>query len=176
MAEALGSLDMTDLTAWACAWVLCLLFAGLLAWVISGATDEPTGRHRAGDRDIRPILVELAGQRRPSWDRDESAPVRPLNTLPMCSALQRPIPVHLLRRTIVPKPPILRGHAVRVKVQEAPYVEMPPPATVRVVPLWVARHEEQQQAIRRRALNIPANQPDPGYTYPGAQVLAGAVA
>lgn len=168
---------MTDFTAWACAWVLFLLLAGLLACTIP-QLGETAGRHRAGDRDLAPILIELAGQSRASWDRDEPVQVRPLNTLPLCSALRRPIPVHLLRRTILPKTPLVRGHAFRVEVQHAPRSTAARSATITpVVPLWTAHHEQAQQARRQRALvAASAGLEDPGYTYQDAQVLTGAVA
>ncbi|MEY9944873.1 hypothetical protein [Kitasatospora sp. GAS1066B] len=168
---------MTDFTAWACAWVLFLLLAGLLACTIA-QPGENAGRHRAGDRDLSPILIDLAGQRRATWDRDEPVQVRPLNTLPLCSALRRPLPVHVLRRTIPPQPPYVRGHAVHVEVQEGPRTLVTHPASIaRVVPLWTAHHEQAQQARRQLVLAAAsAGLPDPGYTYQGAQVLTGAVA
>ena len=154
---------MQHFTAWACAWVICLTLAAILAWVITSEPERPQGRHSADSRES--IRLELAGQRRAAWDRDEPKPARPANTLPQCSRFGQSIPAHLLARTIIPKAPVVRGRAHLVWV-------LPVPVTVRVVPLWVARWEDQQQAARRRAVEAAsAGQPDPGYTYPGAHSL-----
>ncbi|RKE19823.1 hypothetical protein [Streptomyces sp. TLI_171] len=88
-------------------------------------------------------------------------PVRAPNALPVCSAHRRPVPVHVLRRTIVPGVPLVRGRATRVTVRE----EAPRPAvTARVMPLWTAHAEmalraEQARAdelVRRRELALRA--------------------
>lgn len=161
---------MQHFTAWAFAWAICLTLAALLAWAITSEPAEPYGRHRSGNRQS--IRLDLAGQRRAGWDRNEPKPVRPLNSLPLCSGIGQPIPAHLLARTIIPKPPVVHGRAHLVRVQEAP--ALPVAVAVRVVPLW-ERQEEQRRTARRQALEaIAAGLPDPGYTFPGAHVLAAA--
>ncbi|MFJ5230638.1 hypothetical protein ACIQBJ_12190 [Kitasatospora sp. NPDC088391] len=114
---------MTNSTAFsvACGAIVLLALATALAWLVAGTGS--TGRHRAGTG---------------------AAPVRPRapDTLPICSAYRRPVPVHVLRRTIVPKVPLVRARAARVTVRYGPL----PAATPRVVPLWTAFAEQALRA------------------------------
>ena len=172
---------MTHFTAWALAWVACPVFAAwVLAWALSGPSGSPA--------PAVPIRLELAGQRRAPWDREGRPQVREPHTLPLCSGIQQPIPFRIVSRTLPPsipgeEPLLIHGQAHRVVVmvrdelpEEPPVAtpeELPVPATIRVVPLWVARWEDQQKAVRLRALQAAAlGEPDPGYTYPGAHSLA----
>jgi hypothetical protein len=162
---------MTHFSAWAFAWAICLILASALAWAITSAPERPS-------TPAAPVPMELVGQRRASWDLPE---VRKPNSLPLCSGIRQPIPAHVLARTIMPawepvREPVIthtRQAADRAAIErEQRTRELPRPATYRVVPLWVACWEEQQQAERRRALEAAsAGLPDPGYTYPGAHSL-----
>ncbi|MFJ5883441.1 hypothetical protein [Kitasatospora cineracea] len=197
---------MTNLTAWAIAWVFCLALAFAAAWVISGTTDLPTGRHRAGDRPIEPYVIELRGQRRAGWSQinheAQTAPTTP--AVRPAIPNRPPVPARALALKIKPgtklrKPPTDYGRAAltrrtdelemrvrQVRAQQTRRavaqtagrpLEDPRPAAGRVVPLYVLRWEAEQQEARRKALEAAsAGHPDTGYTYPGAHTLAGAVA
>ncbi|MFC8717123.1 hypothetical protein [Kitasatospora sp. NPDC057198] len=57
-----------------------------------------------------------------------------MNTLPVCSRFRHPLTLHALRRTIMPRLPLVHGPATRIAVHPAPC----PTTTPRVVPLWAA--------------------------------------
>lgn len=118
---------MSNFSVWTvtCVATLTLALVGVLAWALSGASETPTGRHRAG------------GTPAPA-PRPRPAP--PPNTLPLCSAFARPLPVHVLRRTIMPVVPVVRGRAARIVVEE----------TAQVMPLWEAFTQQAQQAQQPR--------------------------
>ncbi|MET8627908.1 hypothetical protein ABZW30_29915 [Kitasatospora sp. NPDC004669] len=186
---------MSDITFWS--WFTaaagCLVAASTLAFYMSGATDTPTGRHRAGS--ALPIRPDVSGLRVPAYHRREPTPVtfapeptpepvnlpEPVRTLPLgptrqevdAAAIEREQRAHHAPETVEPSP--------TPKPIPTPE-ELPRPATVAVVPLWVRRWETetteaQRQAARREALAVIGSDamPDPGYTYEGAHSL-GAVA
>ncbi|MFJ1752933.1 hypothetical protein [Kitasatospora sp. NPDC088134] len=133
---------MTNSTAFsvACGAIALLVLATALALLVAGA--EPTGRHRAGS-DVPP--PRHRADRREPWSAPAPprAPnVRAPHVLPICSAYRRPVPVHVLRRTIMPKVPLVRARAARVTVRYGPA----PIATPRVVPLWTAFAEQALRA------------------------------
>ncbi|GLW53992.1 hypothetical protein [Kitasatospora phosalacinea] len=172
---------MYDTTAWASLAFIPLLLAGLAAWILSGATDLPTGRHRAGDRPLDPYVIELVGQRRARWDSDERAvptsatppPPRPATFITEPKSTRSAEDDHT-RRAVAARVDRLEGRAVGVPDTPTMELRLLPCATTRVVPRWVARFEAQQQAQRRRALEAAATgRPDTGYTYPGAHTLMG---
>ncbi|WP_043174726.1 hypothetical protein [Streptomyces sp. NRRL B-24484] len=175
---------MSDLTFWAwfytCAGSLVLAFA--VALFLSSGTDAPTGRHRAGAP--RPIRVELDGLRAPSYSRRERVPFPVATPGPVPAPARLPEP----ERTPPVSPTLQEVTADAIEREQrahrAPKLDpavLPRPATVRVVPLWVRRWEAdaeaQRQAARLAALwAIAEGLPDPGYSYPGAHRLVGAVA
>ncbi|WP_033213592.1 hypothetical protein [Kitasatospora phosalacinea] len=122
---------MFHLSAWAapCIAIAALFLVFTLAWYLSGAHDTPTGRHRTG-ADAR------KGRHRAGAAPvvPPPAPVRPPNTLPVCSRFRHPLSPHSLRRTIMPRLPLVHGPATRIAVHRAPG----PAVTPRVMPLWTA--------------------------------------
>ncbi len=66
-----------------------------------------------------PIRLVLIGQRRASWDRDEPPVIPALNTRPACSAIRQPFPLHVVARTILPVPDLIRGHVRAYTRQQA---------------------------------------------------------
>ncbi|WAL73142.1 hypothetical protein OU787_17480 [Kitasatospora sp. YST-16] len=204
MAEAVEGSDMTNFSAWAIVWVFCLAVAFAVAWVLSG--DEPTGRHRAGDRPIEPYVIELRGQRRAGWAQidHEAQPAPTTPAVRPATPNRPPVPARALALKIKPgtklrKPPTDYSRATvtrrtdelemrvrQVRAQQTRRtvaqtagspLEDPRPAAGRVVPLYVLRWEAEQQDARRKALEAAsAGLPDTGYSYPGAQTLTGAVA
>lgn len=186
---------MTDFTAWAFAWAGCLALAFVAAWGITCAPDDHQGRHRA-----EPIRVELAGLRRPAWDRPVP-PARSANTYPVCSGIRQPIPLRVISRTLPPSTPeeeplLIHGqaHRVVVTVRTEPSVravQIPgprwapePPSGDGVIPLWSAYEADENKAVRmRRAVAFAAalDLPDPlhwldSITTGIPHTLAGAVA
>ncbi|MDH6138921.1 hypothetical protein P3T35_000910 [Kitasatospora sp. GP30] len=156
---------MTHPIAWAFAWAICLLAAWALAWAISAVPDRPV--------ELEPIRVQLGVRQPGSWQPPASGSWEVLTA----------IPPHVVERA---KPlagednALVRGRYGRL-VEDREALRLAPvqpcAAPGQVVPLWVAFGEAQQQAVRRRALEVvAAGWPDPGYTYPGAQCMPGAVA
>ncbi|MFF4344804.1 hypothetical protein ACFY00_33390 [Kitasatospora sp. NPDC001540] len=101
---------MFQLSAWAAPCVTVPVLLVVLGFVryLSGhrvGSGAPRGRHRAG----------AAGAPVPP------PPVRPPNTLPVCSRSRHPLSLHALRRTIMPRLPVVHGPAVRIAaVRTAP--------------------------------------------------------
>ncbi|MFD7732465.1 hypothetical protein ACFV6F_18995 [Kitasatospora phosalacinea] len=100
-------------SAWAtpCVAVSALLVVLGLARYLAGShgrTAAPTGRHRAG------------AARTQAPPPPPPPPVRAPNTLPVCSRFRHPLSLHALRRTIMPRLPLVHGPATRIAVRTAP--------------------------------------------------------
>ncbi|MGW4808876.1 hypothetical protein [Kitasatospora sp. NPDC004272] len=121
---------MFHLSAWAgpCIAIAALFLVFALAWYLSGAGDAPTGRHRTG------VEIPKGRHRASATPAAAPTPVRPPNTLPICSRFRHPLSPHALRRTIMPRLPIVHGPATRIAVHPASR----PAVTPRVMPLWTA--------------------------------------
>ncbi|QKW20217.1 hypothetical protein HUT16_15085 [Kitasatospora sp. NA04385] len=121
---------MFHLSVWAapCIAIAALFLVFAIAWYLSGPGDTPTGRHRTG------VDTPKGRHRAGGLPAAAPAPVRPPNTLPVCSRFRHPLSLHALRRTIMPRLPLVHGPATRIAVHPAPR----PAITPRVMPLWTA--------------------------------------
>ncbi|MFF0293132.1 hypothetical protein ACFYST_08075 [Kitasatospora sp. NPDC004614] len=157
---------MTDTTVRALIAFLPLLLAGWAAWALSADHDRPKGRHRAGDRPLKPFLIELRGQRLDSW-----AQIEQTGTPSSTQTNPRRVTASHPRQQVTER---VRALEARAADRDATIeLRLLPNATIEVVPRWVRRFEQQQQAARRAALEAAAaGLPDTGYTYPGAHALA----
>ncbi|MER7704653.1 hypothetical protein ABTX81_17390 [Kitasatospora sp. NPDC097605] len=172
---------MSDSTFWA--WCVgaasCLVAAAVLAlWLTADAT--PKGRHRVAGDSIR---ISLDGLRAPAYHYRPAVPAH-AEPNPRSTALPATISVPSLsptRQEIEASVIERERRAALVPEAVEPGLITPPipwiePEFVNVVPLW-EREEERRRAERRRAL-VAASKglPDPGYSYEGAHIFAGAVA
>ncbi|MCX4686176.1 hypothetical protein OG401_18000 [Kitasatospora purpeofusca] len=143
----------------------CLVATLALALYMSGATDAPTGRHRAGAP--QPIPVDVPALRVPACH------CRSRHTFPVTAPESTPVPAVLPEPERTPPVGSTRQEVDAAAVARERRIRWTPagPSGEGVVPLWHAYREAAQQAQRRNALNMGTP-----YTYEGAHTLAGAVA